>query len=422
MGSDGAAALARAFLLDTWATVTAVPWATPVMASTEADPEVLGVGSDTVVWLQGEGDLGARMERVLSRALGRGPWAIAIGTDSPGLPLGLLDAAREALQEADAVLGPTPDGGYYLLGLRRCPTGLLAELPWSQPDTLRATRQRLEEHGLEVRILTPFFDVDEPGDLRRLWAFLDQVPEAAPQTRRVLAKRAPQQRPRLSVVVPVLDEERRIEVRLRELGVMQGIDEVVVVDGGSTDRTREVVSRFPAVRLLSAPRGRARQLNAGGNAARGEVLLFLHADVSLPVDAAAHVEQVLADPANIAGAFRTWTVPDDRRWRFGPLLHLADLRSRLTRHPYGDQAFFLRKEVFEEHGGFPDIPLMEDYAFSREMRKRGRIGLARARVQVSGRRFIARPLFYTALVWSYPALYRWGVPPETLARWYRDVR
>ncbi|MBW1880006.1 MAG: TIGR04283 family arsenosugar biosynthesis glycosyltransferase [Deltaproteobacteria bacterium] len=422
MGQDGAAALARAFLADTWATVTGVPWATPVIASTTEDPEALGVDGDTEVWLQGEGDLGARMERVISRALRSGPWAIAIGADSPGLPQTQLDAARDALQEADAVLGPTPDGGYYLLGLRRCPPGLLGELPWSQSNTLVATRRRLEERGLTVRMLPPFFDVDEPRDLRRLRAFLDQFPDAAPHTRRVLTTRVPLLKPRLSVVIPVLDEERRIEVRLRELGAMQGIDEVVVVDGSSTDRTREIVKQFPAVRLLSAPRGRARQLNAGANVALGEVLLFLHADVSLPVDAAAHVEQVLADPANVAGAFRTWTVAEDPPWLFGPLLHLADLRSRLTRHPYGDQALFVRREVFEALGGFPDIPLMEDYAFSREIRRRGRIGLARARVHVSGRRFIARPVFYTALVWSYPALYRWGVPPEMLARWYHDIR
>lgn len=422
LGDEGAADLARAFLADTWRTVGALPWARPVMATTEPDRASLGVDEGAILWLQGEGDLGDRMERVLGRALERGPWAIAVGADSPGLPPRLLADARAALDEADAVLGPTPDGGYYLLGLRRCPPGLLAGLPWSQPHTLRATRERLVARGLSVRLLPPFFDVDTPRDLRRLRAFLDHDPAAAPATRRVLQTRHPDLRPRLSVILPVLDEQARLGTRLRELGVMEGIDEVVVVDGGSRDDSVAIASSFPGVRVLRAERGRASQMNAGAAVARGDVLLFLHADVSLPVDAAAHVEQVLADERNIAGAFRTWTVADDRPWLLAPLLHLSDVRSRLTRHPYGDQALFVRREVFEELGGFPDQPLMEDYEFSRRLARRGRIGLARARVHVSGRRFIARPLFYTAVMWTWPALYRWGVPPEALARWYEDIR
>lgn len=389
LGPEGAAELAAAFLADV----------------TEALAPVLVAGPE----LQEEGDLGARLERVLAPRLP----AIAVGTDSPGLPRRFLDEARAALDEVDAVLGPTPDGGFYLLGLRRCPPGLLAELPWSSPDTLAATLRRLAGHGLTSRLLPPFFDVDVPRDLGRLRAWLDAT-GAAPRTRALLEG----VRPRLSVVVPVLDEERRIGERLEELGRTEGIDEVVVVDGGSTDRTVAIAERY-AVRVVSAPRGRAAQLNAGARAATGEVLLFLHADVSLPRDAADHVEAVLA--GHESGCFRTWTVAEEASW-LGPLLHLADVRSRVTRHPYGDQAIFVRREVFEEVGGFPEIALMEDYALSRRLAERGPIGLAPARVRVSGRRFLARPLRYTTIMWTWPALFRWGVSPETLARWYRHER
>ncbi len=225
---------------------------------------------------------------------------------------------------------------------------------------------------------------------------------------------------RTSIVVPVLDEERVIDARLAELEAL-GAHEVLVADGGSRDGTLAIVARHPGVRLVHAPRGRALQMNAAAREATGEALLFAHADVALPADALEHVARALDDPRVALGAFRTWTVAD-RPTRLGPLLHLADLRSRLSSLPYGDQAMFMRTEVFREVGGFPPIELMEDLALSRSLRARGRVRVVPARVRVSGRRFIERPLLYTAIVNIYPLLYRLGVPPALLARFYRAVR
>ena len=222
---------------------------------------------------------------------------------------------------------------------------------------------------------------------------------------------------KISVVIPVLDEERRIGKRLAEL---RGFEEVIVVDGGSGDRTVAIAGAHPGVRVESAPRGRALQMNHGARLARGDVLLFLHADVALPHDAAAHVERVLADERVVAGAFRTWHVTEDRRR--APWLHLADLRSRYSGLPYGDQALFVRREAFFRVGGFPEQPLMEDLELSRRLRRIGRISIARASVRVSGRRFLAHPIRGALLVNSFPLLYRLGVPAATLARLYRDVR
>lgn len=227
--------------------------------------------------------------------------------------------------------------------------------------------------------------------------------------------------PNVSVIVPTLDEARLIDARLDELRAL-GPHEVIVVDGGSDDATVDRVAKHPLrPRSIVAPRGRARQMNAGASLATGDVLLFLHADVALPRDALAHIARALTDPRVVAGAFRTWTLPD-RPTPLGPLLHLADVRSRVSDLPYGDQAMFVRAEVFHALGGFPDIPLMEDLALSRALRAVGRIRTVPARVTVSGRRFMARPLFYTAMVNVFPTLYRLGVPPALLARVYRAVR
>lgn len=230
----------------------------------------------------------------------------------------------------------------------------------------------------------------------------------------------PPRTPELSVVIPTLNEQRRIGAQLEHLSALPGISEVIVADGGSTDGTRRIV-RASDARLVDAPRGRAVQMNAGAQAARGRVLLFLHADVLLPHDAAAWVKNILQDPGTVAGAFRTWTI-DDGAGTLGPLLHLADLRSRYTSLPYGDQAFFVRSHAFEAVGGFPDQPLMEDLELALRLRRVGRIRTARARVRVSGRRFLSRPVFYTTLVNLFPLLYRVGVPASVLARHYGDVR
>src|SRR5437870_923308 len=131
----------------------------------------------------------------------------------------------------------------------------------------------------------------------------------------------------ISVVIPVLDEEKRIRRCLEGVRALSGIAEILVVDGGSRDGTAKIARELEAVKVLGAARGRAAQMNAGAAAASGDVLLFLHADVALPEGAAARIEHALRDPSVVAGAFRTWTICEDEAPLWAPLLHLADLRS-----------------------------------------------------------------------------------------------
>ena len=225
----------------------------------------------------------------------------------------------------------------------------------------------------------------------------------------------------ISVVMPVLDEAARIDDRLRELAG-HDLAEVIVVDGGSRDGTPDVVRCHPHVRLVTAPRGRGLQMNAGACEASGDVLLFLHADTSLPSDATAWIERTLADPAVVAGAFRVRTVADAGRNWLGPFLRIADIRSHLTRLPYGDQAIFVRRAAFAAVAGFPDEPLMEDVGLVRRLRARGTVVTVPAYVRVSGRRFLAHPIAGTLAMWTFPTLHRLGVRPCILARIYGNPR
>ena len=228
---------------------------------------------------------------------------------------------------------------------------------------------------------------------------------------------------RLSVIIPVLDEARRIDGCLVALAGQARIYERIVVDGGSGDDTVARASAHRDVTVVRSARGRAVQLNAGAAAATGDTLLFLHADATLPAGAAGVIAQTLAMPGVVAGAFRTHHTPE--RWRgrsWARLLRLADVRSRYTSLPYGDQALFLRAARFAQAGGFPAISLMEDLAFSRTLRGLGRIHVARAEVRVSGRRFERAPIRQTLMVNGFPLLYTLGVSPGRLARWYGNPR
>ena len=224
---------------------------------------------------------------------------------------------------------------------------------------------------------------------------------------------------RLSIIIPVLNEERTIAATLADLDRVEAA-EVIVVDGGSTDRTAESV-RATSARLVVSPRGRAAQMNAGARQAAGDVLLFLHADTKLPAGASRDIRECMADPCCVGGRF------DIRLDSTRPLLRLVgrmiSLRSRLTRVATGDQAIFVRRAVFERLGGFPEIPLMEDVAFSRALKKAGRIACLRARVTSSARRWEQHGAVRTILLmWVLKLLYLAGVPPTRLKRLYGEAR
>lgn len=189
LGDQRAAALAEAFLEDTLAGLGAMP-ASVILALDEDAPERWNTLA-AHVWRQGDGSLGDRLERVLGRALEDHPWAVALGADSPGLPVHMLNHAAAALDPAPderCVLGPSRDGGFYLLGVRRMTPGMLAGVRWSTPDALADTEGSLRLAGLSPVRLAPWFDVDEPDDLAHLRTLIEGGRVCAPATARLLSR------------------------------------------------------------------------------------------------------------------------------------------------------------------------------------------------------------------------------------------
>lgn len=188
IGPGPAAGLAQAFLHDTWQCVAQLSWARPILATTDSAGGSLGLTGQPEIWPQGPGDLGQRMVRVLRRALGMSDFAMIVGADVPGLPVGHFEDAHDRLHRSEAVLGPADDGGFYLIGMTRCPDGLLDDLPWGQSTAFEKTHQRLIDAGLRVETGLPWFDVDRPEDLDRLRARIADGSVRAPATAHLLGQ------------------------------------------------------------------------------------------------------------------------------------------------------------------------------------------------------------------------------------------
>ncbi len=218
----------------------------------------------------------------------------------------------------------------------------------------------------------------------------------------------------ISVVIPTLDEAELIESAVSSALAAENA-ECIVVDGGSRDPTLVRATRAGAT-IVHAPRGRAPQLNAGARIARHPLLVFLHADTILPPGYEHVVRRILSGPNIACGAFRLHIEPANSSLR--AIERIANLRARRLALPYGDQALFVRADRFHQLGGFPDLPVMEDFEFVRRIRRTGRIEVASEAVETSSRRWRRNGAWRTTILHQVAVLaYLGGIPAATIARW-----
>ena len=358
---------------------------------------------------QGPGDLGARMQACLRAAFEEGAKrAVLIGSDIPALSPAVLTRAFDELDRCDLVFGPAADGGYYLVGataagFRRGAGVFGPGIGWGAPDVLARTLRRLRAANQACVLLDTLADVDGPADLRGAMEALG----------------GREGRPSVSVVIPALNEASQLGRTLAALAPVREV-EVVVVDGGSADDT-VAIARSAGVRAVAARPPRSVQMNAGAALSSGGILLFLHADTRLPAGFQEPVRRALSAPRVAAGAFHLRIDAAGRGLRITE--QAANLRSRLLQMPYGDQALFLRRDVFWGLGGFPPFPIMEDFEFIRRLRRRGRIAMVPDAVRTSPRRWLRVGVAKTWLInQAVIAAYLLGVSTERLASWYRKNR
>ena len=385
LGEEGAAQLHRQLALQTLSVAQTLRALNDDVAvevySTGNTPEAMAslFGNQWTYRDQGDGDLGQRLQRAIGKAFQTSARRVlVIGTDCPLLTRQHLSDAFDALASADLVLGPARDGGYYLIGMSRLYRELFGQIPWSSANVLSQTKAVAARCGLKVALLPLLSDMDTPEDLAD-WA-QDRLSKPGGQ-------------PWLSIIIPTHNEQEYLAATLGSALACENI-EVIVVDAKSSDRTAEIAKKL-AVRFLEAEPSRGGQLNRGAEQARADTLLFLHADTLLPPDYAAHVSAVLNQPKISAGAFDLKI--DAPGWAFRLIEQAVYLRSRWLEQPYGDQAIFMRKTIFHQCGGFPNLPYMEDYTMLSRLRKLGSIRIANAFVFTSARRWLEHGVVKTTL-------------------------
>jgi rSAM/selenodomain-associated transferase 2/rSAM/selenodomain-associated transferase 1 len=370
------------------------------------------LGSEFEYASQGDGDLGIRMQRALEDAFKSGAAsAVIVGTDIPDLTAEVVKKAFAVLKQKEMVLGPANDGGYYLIGFEKTTFSQSAEdfffgVPWGRDDVLKKTIKIAMNLGVDYSLLDKLDDVDRPEDLS-VWerSRISEHHDSRPNG--------------ISVIIPVLNEAGHIADTITSIGHGNKA-EIIVVDGGSLDDTVSIARQLGAT-VIESSAPRSKQMNLGADEASKDILLFLHADTVLPENYSRWVHRTLEQPGVVVGAFKLRIDSPVPSLRF--IECIANWRSQFLKMPYGDQAIFMFANVFHQIGGFPDIPIMEDFELIRRFQKLGDVLTLPVPVITSPRRWLNQGILKTTLINQMIVLsYFLGITPDSIFRLYRSDR
>lgn len=367
-----------------------------------------------------EGDgLGDRMYQAMEFVFSNGyEQCLLMGTDVPYVEREIFDQAFDVLEEKDYVLAPTEDGGYWLIGGNYAEDKMLKSLfaigAYSTPTVLQDTLDMIpswKSYGL----LEEKYDIDTIGDL-----LLFRESAGANAAEYLKDHHV------ISVIVPIYNEADILPTFLENLQRLRNRCEVIFVDGGSEDGSLEILCSAVqkgqgGLRLIQSPKGRGTQLNAGAEAANGDVLFFLHVDTKLPEAPVDEILSVIED--HEVGCFGiTFASRNFFMWTNKVISNRRAAKGIV----FGDQGLFIRRDVFLEAGMFPEIPIMEDYQFSLNLQKLGHpVGMTQHQLMASDRRYrggTIRKLMVMKHMADLRKRYRAGESPEQLLKEYPDVR
>ena len=375
------------------------------------------LGDDKQYFPQRGSSLGTKMYHAIDTVLKKGYDAcLLMGTDVPEIRSEYLKNAFRILKKKDLVFGRTMDGGYYLVGMKQARKEAFGLSTYGHAHVWEDTRKHLECAGLTVGYIPKLQDMDTESDLAEFRTRMRK------NKRRQNTKTGSylMRKRNISVIIPLYNEEKTIVALQKQLEKIKGKCQILFVDGGSTDNTLGKIQSGYTV--IHSGKGRARQMNEGARASSGDILFFLHCDSKLPPKPLAEIRYVMKDyQAGCFGiAFET------KKLLMKICAFISNHRIKDRKVMFGDQGIFIERRLFFELGMFPDIPIMEDYQFSLNIKEKGiPLGMTKRRIYTSDRRFPVGIMAKLELMWKMNRLrkmYRDGVSVKKLSALYDDIR